>query len=170
MEKIWDAITAINEYLLLEGNQNKNNCLTYFYNKVKFPALFSVRNRCKVIHITFRGKRRSEKTYQSYWNFCLYYLGCLSRYFINFWYLLNVDFWINYQYETPKDTTKFQLDTVSFSNLNLQCGPKKSKLLNLAVFTAEDGFDSKYSYAKWIISMSQKHFWRKAIWEADEHW
>ena len=30
----------------LEGNQNKNNCLvSNFYNKLEFPALFSVRNR-----------------------------------------------------------------------------------------------------------------------------
>ena len=34
------------EFLLcLEANQNKNNCLvSNFYNKLKFPALFSVRN------------------------------------------------------------------------------------------------------------------------------
>ena len=32
----------------LEANQNKNNCLvSNFYNKLKFPALFSVRNRWK---------------------------------------------------------------------------------------------------------------------------
>ena len=29
----------------LDGNQNKNNCLVRnFYNKLKFPALFSVQN------------------------------------------------------------------------------------------------------------------------------
>ena len=32
--------------MILEANQNKNNCLTSnFYYKLKFPALFSVRNR-----------------------------------------------------------------------------------------------------------------------------
>ena len=30
----------------LEANKNKNNCLvSNFYNKLNFPALFSVRNR-----------------------------------------------------------------------------------------------------------------------------
>ena len=33
---------------ILEANQNQNNCLvSNFYNKLKFPALFSVRNRWK---------------------------------------------------------------------------------------------------------------------------
>ena len=39
-------LTILYIKFLLEANQTKNNCLmSNFYNKLKFPALFSVRNR-----------------------------------------------------------------------------------------------------------------------------